>query len=70
MKKLHLLQLVFLFLLSQNVFSQKISGKVQLPDGKPAEYAAVLLLNQKDSSLANKAKKDLEFRNFASALTF
>jgi hypothetical protein len=25
---------------------------------------------QKDSSLANKAKKDLEFRNFASALTF
>jgi hypothetical protein len=58
MKKLHLLQVVFLFLLSQNVFSQKISGKVQLPDGKPAEFAAVLLLNEKDSSLAKGAVTD------------
>ncbi len=58
MKKIHILQVLCFFLLSQNAFSQKIMGKVQLPDGKPAEFAAVLLLNQKDSSLAKGAVTD------------
>lgn len=58
MKKIYTLLLSSILLLSQNIIAQKIAGKVLLADGKPAEFAAVLLLNAKDSSLAKGAVSD------------
>ncbi|MFM2268380.1 MAG: hypothetical protein RL757_1821 [Bacteroidota bacterium] len=49
--------LLFLFNISA-AFSQKISGEIMLPDGKPAEYAAVLLLRGQDSTLVKGAATD------------
>ena len=53
---------IFTFLLISLIINalsaQKITGKIQLPDGTPAEFAAVLLLNAKDSSLAKGAVTD------------
>jgi iron complex outermembrane recepter protein len=60
MKQLNTIIIIFFsfFLLSQNLLAQKINGRVVFPDGKPVEYAAVLLLNQQDSSLAKGAVTD------------
>ncbi len=59
MKKLYFL-FVMSLLSSSFMFAQKISGGVALPDGKPADFATVLLLNAKDSSLAKSAATDLD----------
>lgn len=58
MTKRSLLQVFLFILLSHAAIAQKIAGKILLPDGKPAEYAAVLLLNQKDSTLYKGAVTD------------
>ncbi len=50
-----------LFLLLTNMLlAQKITGIVLYPDGKPAEFATVLLLHPKDSSLVKGAVADME----------
>jgi iron complex outermembrane recepter protein len=58
MKKIITLCLIVLGF--HTVFGQKISGIVLLEDGKAAEFASVLLLNAKDSSIAKIAATDLE----------
>lgn len=58
MKKTYLITILALFSSVQIFYAQKITGKVLLSDGKPAEFGAVLLLNQKDSSLAKGAVTD------------
>lgn len=40
--------------------AQKVYGTVNLIDGKPAEFAAVMLMNAKDSTLAKGAIAELE----------
>jgi iron complex outermembrane recepter protein len=56
MKKLILITLFSVGYFS--IFAQKISGKISLSDKKPAEFAVVLLLNAKDSSVAKTAVAD------------
>lgn len=40
--------------------AQKISGKALLPDGKPAEFATIMLMNAADSTLAKGAVAELD----------
>jgi iron complex outermembrane recepter protein len=49
--------------------AQKITGSTTLPDGKPAEYATVLLLNAKDSTLAKGAVTDQDGKYEIEGLT-
>jgi iron complex outermembrane recepter protein len=58
MNKSYLILFVAFFLGAISLKAQKISSKVILSDGNPAEFAAVLLLNAKDSSLAKGAVTD------------
>lgn len=50
--------LALIMMSSSQLNAQKISGSVQLPDGKPAEFTAVMLLRAKDSTLAKGAVTD------------
>lgn len=50
--------LALIMMSSHQLNAQKISGSVQLPDGKPAEFTAVMLLRAKDSTLAKGAVTD------------
>jgi hypothetical protein len=57
MKKLNLL-VIFISIFTALVFGQKITGKVVLHDNKPAEFAVVLLLHSKDSSVVKTSVAD------------
>lgn len=50
--------LALIMMSSSQLNAQKISGSVLLPDGKPAEFTAVMLLRAKDSTLAKGAVTD------------
>jgi len=59
MKRLFLSAILLTTVLSVTM-AQKISGTAMLPDGKPAEFAAVMLMNAADSSLAKGAIVELD----------
>jgi 5-hydroxyisourate hydrolase-like protein (transthyretin family) len=50
--------LALIMMSSNQLNAQKISGTVLLPDGKPAEFTAVMLMRAKDSTLAKGAVTD------------
>ncbi|MFZ4543722.1 MAG: TonB-dependent receptor domain-containing protein [Saprospiraceae bacterium] len=58
MKIIRISHLFFFFLFTKTILAQNINGIVKLSDGKPAEFAAILLLNAKDSSLAKGSLTD------------
>ena len=73
MTRSSLLTLCLLISLS-NAFSQKITGSITDPTGKPAEFVSVLLLKAKDSSLikgaASEANGKYEIENIPAGRYF